>query len=347
MMSDMRNADRGSPDTSRRSNGDKPSSGRPRPPGPEEKRGATATSGGQDQPSTSWFDTFKTPRFWIMLLVLLVLNFFLVPLLFPETADRVTVPYTFFKQQVIAGNVSEITSRGEDIQGLFKQAVVDPNPTPATPTPAGQAAPTYTKFATIKPAFDDADLLPLLERNNVVITAKPLDQPRSALLTFLLSFGPTLLLLGGFLWLSSRAAKSASGGLFGIGASRAKRYEITDDSRITFADVAGIDEVEAELVEIVDFLREPEKYQRLGGSIPKGVLLIGGPGTGKTLLARAVAGEANVPFFSMSGAEFVEMVVGVGAARVRSLFADARKAAPSIVFVDELDAIGRRRGANT
>src|SRR5215213_8932011 len=341
-MSDMRNGDRGAPDTSRRASADKPANGRPRPPGPEEKRGATATSGGQDQPSTNWLASFKTPRFWIMVLILLVLNFFLAPLLFPETNDRVTVPYTFFKQQVIAGNVSEITSRGEDIQGLFKQAVLDPNP--VTPTPAGQAAPTYTKFATIKPAFDDVDLLPLLERNNVVITANSLDQPRSALLTFLLSFGPTLLLLGGFLWLSSRAAKSASGGLFGIGASRAKRYEITDDSRITFADVAGIDEVEAELVEIVDFLREPEKYQRLGGSIPKGVLLVGGPGTGKTLLARAVAGEANVPFFSMSGAEFVEMVVGVGAARVRSLFADARKAAPSIVFVDELDAIGRRRG---
>jgi cell division protease FtsH len=341
----MRNRDRGASENDRRSIGDKQADGRPRPPGPEEKRGATATSGGQDRPSTSWLDTFKTPRFWIMLLILLALNFFLAPLLFPETNDRVTVPYTFFKQQVIASNVSEITSRGEDIQGLFKHAVPDPNPNAATPTPAGQAAPTYTKFATIKPAFDDADLLPLLERNNVVITANSLDQPRSALLTFLLSFGPTLLLLGGFLWLSSRAAKSASGGLFGIGASRAKRYEITDDTRITFADVAGIDEVEAELVEIVDFLREPEKYQRLGGSIPKGVLLVGGPGTGKTLLARALAGEANVPFFSMSGAEFVEMVVGVGAARVRSLFAEARKSAPSIVFVDELDAIGRRRGA--
>src|SRR4051794_13221878 len=243
-MSDMRNGDRGAPNDGRRVNGNKQVGGRPRPPGPEEKRGATATSGDNDQPSPSWLDTFKTPRFWIMLLILLVLNFFLVPLLFPETADRVTVPYTFFKQQVIAGNVSEITSRGEDIQGLFKQAVPDPNP--AIPVPAGQAAPTYTKFATIKPAFDDVDLLPLLERNNVVITANSLEQPRGALLTFLLSFGPTLLLLGGFLWLSSRAAKSASGGLFGIGSSRAKRYDITDATRITFADAAGIDEVEAE-----------------------------------------------------------------------------------------------------
>src|SRR4051812_14204084 len=166
-MSDMRNGDRGAPAAGPRAGGNKPADGRPRPPGPEEKRGATATSGGSDQPSPNWFDTFKTPRFWVMLLVLLVLNFFLVPLLFPEPTDRVTVPYTFFKQQVIAGNVSEITSRGDDIQGLFKQAVADPNPTTATPTVEGQAAPAYTKFATIKPAFDDAELLPLLERNNV------------------------------------------------------------------------------------------------------------------------------------------------------------------------------------
>src|SRR5262249_42152002 len=285
---------------------DKPTDERPRPPGPEEKRGATATSGGQGDQGPSWLDTFRTPRFWVTLLILLALNWFIAPLLFPETNDRVTVPYTFFKQQVVADNVSEITSRGDDIQGLFKRPVADPNP--ATPTPEGQTAPTYTNFATITPAFDDPELLPLLERNNVVITAKPLDQPRSALLTLLISFGPTLLLLGGFLWLSSRAAQSANRGIFGIGGNRATRYQATDDTRVTFADVAGIDEVEAELVEIVDFLREPAKYQRLGGSIPKGVLLVGAPGTGKTLLARAVAGEANVPFFSMSGSEFIEVV---------------------------------------
>jgi len=254
------------------------------------------------------------------------------------------VPYTFFKQQVIAGNVTEITSRGEDIQGVFKQPIADPNPSTATPTAlAGQPPQTYTKFATIRPAFDDPELLPLLEQHGVAITAQPLEQPRSPLLTLLLSFGPTLLLLGGFMWLNSRAA-SMGGGMFGMGQSRARRYEADDQQRITFDDVAGIDEVEAELVEIVDFLKNPDKYQRLGGSIPKGVLLIGAPGTGKTLLARAVAGEANVPFFSMSGSEFIEMVVGVGAARVRDLFAQARKAAPAIIFVDELDAIGRRRG---
>jgi cell division protease FtsH len=318
---------------------------RPRPPGPEEGRGATATSGGSsDQPDMRGM--MRGPSFWITLLILLALNWLLVPLFFPQPQDRVTVPYTFFKQQVVAGNVSKITSRGEDIQGEFKQAVADPGAAAQPAPPAGQTPQTYTKFATIKPAFDDSDLLPLLERNNVVITAEPLEQPRSVLLTLLLSFGPAVLLIGGFIWLNRRVAQSAGGGVFGLGRSRARRYEAaTDQERINFDDVAGIDEVEAELVEIVDFLKQPDKYQRLGGRIPKGVLLVGPPGTGKTLLARAVAGEANVPFFSMSGSEFIEMVVGVGAARVRDLFTQARKAAPAIIFVDELDAIGRRRGA--
>src|SRR5215210_6173394 len=134
------------------------------------------------------------------------------------------------------------------------------------------------------------------------------------------------------------------GSLFGIGKSKARRFDQEQDTRITFDDVAGIDEAENELVEIVDFLKAPEKYTRLGGTAPKGVLLVGAPGTGKTLLARAVAGEAGVPFFSMSGSEFVEMIVGVGAARVRDLFKQAREHAPAIIFIDELDAIGRARG---
>src|SRR6266545_1040775 len=154
MMGDNRSADRRPPAGQVQPRGD---NGRARPPGPEEKRGATATSGERPEDRQDMWDTMRAPRFWIILLTLLAINWLLVPLLFPEPRDRVTVPYTFFKQQVTAGNVSEITSRGEDIQGLFKQAVPDPNP--ATPTPAGQAAPTYTKFATIKPAFDDADLL--------------------------------------------------------------------------------------------------------------------------------------------------------------------------------------------
>src|SRR6266545_4200359 len=342
MMGDNRSADRRPPAGQVQPRGD---NGRARPPGPEEKRGATATSGERPEDRQDMWDTMRAPRFWIILLTLLAINWLLVPLLFPEPRDRVTVPYTFFKQQVTAGNVSEITSRGEDIQGEFKQPVADPGAPAEQAPPAGQTPQTYTKFATIRPAFEDPELLPLLERNNVAITAEPLEAPRSPLLNLLLAFGPTLLLIGGFLWLSSRAARAAGGGVFGLGQSRGRRYEAAADQQpVTFDDVAGIDEVEAELVEIVDFLKNPDKYQRLGGRIPKGVLLVGPPGTGKTLLARAVAGEANVPFFSMSGSEFIEMVVGVGAARVRDLFAQARKAAPAIVFVDELDAIGRRRG---
>ena len=315
--------------------------GRRRPPGPEEKRGATATSGQAGKQGPDWRSTLRLPRFWLMLLALLLVNWLIAPLLFPEPRDRVTVPFTFFKDQVEAGNVQEITSQGEAIQGVFKQPVPDPGAQSET-TPQ-----TYTKFATRTPTFAvDEQLLPLLEENGVEISARPLETGRSGLALLLLSFGPTLLLLGGFLWLSRRAAAAAGGGgMFGIGRSRARRYDQADETTpITFEDVAGIDEVENELVEIVDFLKQPDRYQRLGGRIPKGVLLIGPPGTGKTLLARAVAGEANVPFFSMSGSEFIEMIVGVGAARVRDLFAEAKKAAPAIIFVDELDAIGRRRG---
>ncbi|MBA3947222.1 MAG: ATP-dependent zinc metalloprotease FtsH [Herpetosiphonaceae bacterium] len=334
-------------DTSQAANGqtaaNRPRSGRPRPPGPEEQRGATAggSLSGKDPKGPTLGQQLRAPRFWVTLIVLLVLNQLLVPLFFPATSDRVAVSYTFFRQQIAAGNVKDITSQADTVQGTFKQAVLDPAP------PAGQTAKSYTKFATNLPSFvDPQQLEPLLLKQGVEINARSLDTPRSPLLTLLLSFGPTILLIAGFMWLSTRAARSAGGGVFGLGRSKAKRYEATTETMpITFADVAGIDEVENELVEIVDFLKQPDKYQRLGGTIPKGVLLVGAPGTGKTLLARAVAGEAGVPFFSLSGSEFIEMIVGVGASRVRDLFSEARKAAPAIIFVDELDAIGRKRGS--
>ncbi|GAB4442250.1 MAG: ATP-dependent zinc metalloprotease FtsH [Chloroflexi bacterium OHK40] len=292
--------------------------------------------------------------FWLTFIALLLLNYVLINWLFPSEPVFVTIPYTVFKEQVAAGNVAAITSRGEDIQGSFRQPVtatesedgiVTLSPAP-TELPEGTRA--YERFATVKPALiPDPDLLALLESTNVVITAEPLEQARNPLWNLLLAFGPTLLLIGGFLWLNARAASSMGGaGALGLGRSRARRYDPTTTERVTFDDVAGIDEVENELVELVDFLKNPEKYQKLGAMIPRGVLLEGPPGTGKTLLARAVAGEADVPFFSMSGSEFIEMVVGVGASRVRDLFKQAREAAPAIIFIDEIDAIGRRRGGN-
>ena len=275
------------------------------------------------------------PRpWWLIFLVFLVLNWALMNLLAPP-AQYMNVPYTFFKQQVREGNVEEVTSKGDQIQGIFRKAVTYPA--------SGKEAQTSTRFQTQRPAFASEGLEQLLEEQGVAINARALDEGRP-ILTLLLGFGPTILLIAAFVWLSQRAAGGAAGA-FGLGRSRAKRYNPETQAKVTFDDVAGIDEAENELVEIVDFLKTPEKYQRLGGTVPKGVLLIGAPGTGKTLLARAVAGQAGVPFFSLSASEFVEMIVGVGAARVRDLFKQAREAAPSIIFIDELDAIGRARGA--
>jgi len=261
----------------------------------------------------------------------------------------VTVPYTFFKQQVTDGNVSEVTAAGDTIHGRFKTEVTYPPQAPITPAEDGKPARadaqkpvTSKEFKTQRPTFADPGLEALLEEKDVVVNA--LSETGPAWLNFLLGFGPTILLIAAFIWLSRRASGAAGGGIFGLGRSRAKRYT-EGQQRVTFEDVAGIDEAENELIEIVDFLKNPDKYQRLGGMMPKGVLLVGAPGTGKTLLARAIAGEAGVPFFSLSASEFIEMIVGVGAARVRDLFKQAREAAPSIIFIDELDAIGRSRGA--
>ena len=281
-------------------------------------------------------------RWWRLLIfpALLLANFLLLQVVMPGQPQRVDVSYTFFKQQVEADNVAQISTRSDTIQGTFRQSVAY-QPDPAV------AAKTVADFSTVIPSFADPGLETLLGAHGGTINARPLDQPANPFITVLLGFGPTLLLIGGFVWLSRKAAGQMGGGLFGLGKSQAKRYDQTTigDSAVTFADVAGIEEAKSELVEVVDFLKDPQKYTRLGGVVPKGVLLIGAPGTGKTLLARAVAGEANVPFFSMGASEFVEMIVGVGASRVRDLFKQARDAAPAIIFIDELDAIGRARGS--
>jgi cell division protease FtsH len=250
-----------------------------------------------------------------------------------EDEPRLSVPYSpFFLEQVREGNVAEITSEGTTVQGAFER-----------PQSYGDSEP-RKEFETEIPAFADTDALSgLLESSDVVVNAEPLDTGPPWWQALLIGFGPTLLLVGLLVFFLRRAG-SAQGALGAFGRSRARRYEPSGD-RVTFADVAGVEEAEAELVEVVDFLRRPDKYRRLGGRVPRGVLLVGPPGTGKTLLARAVAGEANVPFFSLSASEFVEAIVGIGASRVRDLFAQAKEAAPAIVFIDELDAIGRSRTA--
>jgi cell division protease FtsH len=278
---------------------------------------------------------FRSRRFWITLLVLFAANIFITNvLLAPAQPTTITLPYNTFKEQVTEDNVVTVTTTGDAISGVTKTAVAEPG----TGTKA-------THFTTQHPSFANDNLETLLEQHGVTINAKPENPPLPFWEQLLLSFGPTLLIVGGLLYLLRRSAAAGAGGLLGaFGQSRARIYD-AERPATTFADVAGIDEVKQELEELVDFLKEPQKYQRLGGRVPKGVLLIGPPGTGKTLLARAVAGEAKVPFFSQSASEFVEAIVGVGAARVRDLFDKARKAAPAIIFIDELDAIGRSRSS--
>jgi cell division protease FtsH len=266
----------------------------------------------------------------LVALGLLVLNYWVASRA-TQGPHRERVPYSpFFLQQVRAGKVAEITSRGTAVQGTFR-----------VPLSYEGSKPT-TRFKTEIPAFADTNALSrLLEREHVVVNAQPLDKGTPWWQNLLFGFGPTILFIA-LIFLVMRRGAGVQGLLGGFGRSRARLYEPSGE-RVTFADVAGIDEAEEQLLEVVDFLRSPDKYRRLGARIPHGVLLSGPPGTGKTLLAQAVAGEANVPFFSMSASEFVEAIVGVGASRVRDLFSKAKAAAPAIVFIDELDAIGRSR----
>jgi cell division protease FtsH len=280
-------------------------------------------------------------RTWLFFLFIVLANFLLMRFLFPGP-QVVKIPYTKFKQEAMSGNVQKIYSRGESITGRFRTAVQYAGEADTT---RGAPPRRVTDFSTTLPAFVDPGLETLLIEHGVEISAEPIQQD-NIWISILLSFAPALLIIGLYVWIFRRAARQGGlgGGLMGFGRSTARRFDKDQEVQVTFDDVAGIEEAEKELVEIVDFLKDPEKYTRLGGSAPKGVLLIGAPGTGKTLLARAVAGEAGVPFFSMSGSEFVEMIVGVGAARVRDLFKQARENAPAIIFIDELDSIGRARG---
>src|SRR2546430_872162 len=328
-----------SPDAPSRGSTDRPAQqrgrlGRPsppsRPPSPPPWRVEGAPRETPPRQRSNW------TRFWWLLLALLVLNWIVSSVLLGP-APRTKVSYTFFTTQVDAGNVKEITSTADKIEGGFRQKVAYP--------PDSKDTTQVDRFTTQRPSFANDDLFKRLAAKGTLVNANSPDQPAPLWQQLLVGFGPTLLFVGLLVWFLRRSAAGGGlGGLGGFGRSRAKLYGPDSGPRATFADVAGPDEGKNEVTEIVDFLRNPDRYRRLGAQIPRGVLLSGPPGTGKTLLARAVAGEAQVPFFSISAAEFIEMIVGVGASRVRDLFEQAKKVAPSIIFIDELDAIGRARG---
>ncbi len=239
-----------------------------------------------------------------------------------QSTPSQTIPYSTFMQDVEAGNVVEVVISGNNVTGTLRNG---------------------TTFTTVVP--NDSQMVPTLLDKSIVLDVKNPDEGMPTLLAILLNWFPMLLLIA--VWIFFMRGMGGGGGAgkaMGMGKSRAKLLN-ESTKKVTFDDVAGIEEAKADLQETVDFLRDPAKYQRLGGKLPRGVLLVGPPGTGKTLTARAVAGEAEVPFFSISGSDFVEMFVGVGAARVRDMFEQAKQKAPCIIFVDELDAVGRRRGA--
>ncbi|MCE8005897.1 ATP-dependent zinc metalloprotease FtsH [Aestuariivita sp.] len=256
--------------------------------------------------------------FWVVLflLILALFNLFSGP---GSTLQTREVSYSDFVASVESGEVGQVTLDGEQVR--FRGA-------------DGQ------EYVTIKPT--DAEITTLLIDNEIPVRAE--QQQQSGFQSFLISLLPFLLLIGVWIYFMNRMQGRGGGGAMGFGKSKAKMLT-EKQGRVTFDDVAGIDEAKEELEEIVEFLRNPQKYSRLGGKIPKGALLVGPPGTGKTLLARAIAGEAGVPFFTISGSDFVEMFVGVGASRVRDMFEQAKKNAPCIVFIDEIDAVGRHRGA--
>jgi cell division protease FtsH len=301
------------------------------------------------------------PLSWLILALLILWNAWAF---MPHRPAAAPLPYSEFVQQVAGGNVTAVTIVGSAIGGRFAHPLTWPKPKPKpkpkskpTPAPKSTSKPTptlaaaaasrvkprrYSRFSTTYPSeVGDPTLMPLLRAHHVTINVK---SPSVPWLELLLTDGlPVLLMLAALVWMGRQAGRSQSG-MFGFGRNRARRYT-EDRPRVTFADVAGADEAKQDLREVVDFLSHPSKYLAIGARIPRGVLLVGPPGTGKTLLARAVAGEAGVPFFHISGSEFVEMFVGVGASRVRDLFTQAKAAQPAIIFVDELDAVGRRRGA--
>jgi cell division protease FtsH len=276
----------------------------------------------------------------LLIVGVILASWYLVQIFFSPGAQTngqpvVEIPYSTFYQQVEAGNVKNAIIAGQEVTGELKQAVTVKDTKGTTQT--------VILYRSTQLPNGDPHLVTLLNEHQVEYQAKPVGNT-NLLLSILINILPWVLLFGFFYFMARRATQGQQG-IFGFGKSRAKVI-LEDRPSTTFADVAGVDSAKNDLVEVIEFLKTPQKFQRLGGKIPRGLLLVGPPGTGKTLLARAVAGEAGVPFFSISGSEFVEMVVGVGASRVRDLFEQAKKAAPSIIFIDEIDAVGRQRGAS-
>ncbi len=274
-------------------------------------------------------------------IIFFFLLWLVISFLFRRFSDenRTKISYTTFKQQVTKDNVDKITMKGKTIKGKFhNKFLVTSN--------KGKDSTRYAYFSTIKPAVEDPQLLTLLENHKVEIYAQT--EGESWLPFILIAVLPWVLIIGYFVYMRRRVQGQVrggmGGGLFGIGKSKAKKYH-RSKTDVHYDDVAGLENAKKDLQEIIEYLKEPEKFTKLGADIPKGILLMGPPGTGKTLLARATAGEADVPFYSISGSEFIEMFVGVGASRVRDLFENAKKDAPSIIFVDEIDSVGRARGA--
>lgn len=303
----------------------------PKPPNNQNNRG-----GGGPQ------NRFNIPNWVITLLILVFVFIFLQrmsTLVLDASASPTEIAYSFFRQQAEAGKVKSVTFTDKQVQGEFTEPIA------ITPSQTNdQSAPVRTiqKFTTYLPTIEDAALMQLLLTNKGV-KIEAVDPSPPTWLLLLVNWGP-LIVIGILLYVFFIRARQQQSNIFGFGQSRARRYN-EEMPQVTFEDVAGEEAAKGELAEMVDFLKDPDKYLRLGARIPRGVLLIGPPGTGKTLMARAVAGEAKVPFFSLSASEFVEMFVGVGASRVRDLFGRAKASAPCIIFIDEIDAVGRQRGA--
>jgi len=289
-----------------------------------------------------------TGNIWRQLIILALLiaamNYLYFAASPPQPEAPATISYSRFKAELEKGNIVSVTVQGETLRGTFQKPVELPEGETKGQAKPTQAKKGYDKFITTLPPFQDPELMKNLEAQGVDLIAKPEASP-SVWTTVLVSLLPWVLILGLWWFLFRRMRnRGGPGGMLGNFAKSGAKLYSRENSKVTFDDVAGLEEAKQELQEIVEFLKDPKKFTRIGGKVPRGILLVGPPGTGKTLMARAVAGEAGVPFFSISASQFIEMFVGVGASRVRDLFENAKKNAPSIIFIDELDAVGRSRG---